>query len=62
LKCCFDHYLEKKWGIVIATTAFNNRVKRWIKFWNIRQKPKETPKDNSHIQNIYDLSHLQWQI
>jgi hypothetical protein len=31
-------------------------------FTDQNKEPKEIPKDNSHIQNIYDLSHLQWQI
>jgi hypothetical protein len=31
-------------------------------FTDQNKAPKEIPKDNSHIQNIYDLSHLQWQI
>ena len=62
MKSCFDHHLEKSWWIVIATSAFNNRVKRSVKYWNIRTKPKELPKDNSHIKNIYDLSHLQCNI
>lgn len=33
-----------------------------VRFKDENKAPKETPKDNSHIQNIYDLSHLQWQI
>lgn len=62
MKSCFDYHLEKNWWVIIATSAFNNRLKRSVKYWNIRNKTKETPKDNSHIEKLYNFDHLTWKI
>lgn len=61
-KSCFDYHIENSWWCKNAKTAFNNWINNSIRYWTIQKKPKELPKDNSHIPNIYDLSHLQCNI
>lgn len=41
IRKCFDYYIEKKWGIWLAKTAFNNWIDQAIKYWKVIKLPKQ---------------------